>query len=85
MQCFLKIIRNEGPLALFKGIHSPLIAGGPYKALLMTFTDFSKKNMININVSQETKTLISACMCGALGLIAAVPFELLKCRAQINS
>jgi len=88
VDCFTKIIKNEGPSRLYKGITAPILMEAPKRATKFAandeFTKFYKKQF---GVQQLTQPLsiLSGASAGAVESFVVVPFELIKIRVQDRS
>ncbi|CAG8484777.1 7610_t:CDS:2 [Ambispora leptoticha] len=85
MDCLTQTLRNEGFLALYKGMASPLVGIGAVNALL--FAAYSRLKSIqtpeNINGRLGLHQIaIAGAGAGAVNSILASPVELLKIRMQ---
>ncbi|PIA16960.1 mitochondrial carrier [Coemansia reversa NRRL 1564] len=86
MDCFMKTIRNEGFLGLYKGMASPLVGISAVNSLL--FWAYSYGRTLQTGSATATPTLgqvaIAGAGAGAVNSILASPVELLKVRLQVQ-
>ncbi|TNV77046.1 hypothetical protein FGO68_gene14896 [Halteria grandinella] len=84
-RCLQEMLAKEGTSGFFKGLMSPLAAATPFCALIFTINELCKRQLDKqhvIRVEQTTKSLITGCFSGAVGVMIYTPIEVLKCRAQ---
>ena len=85
VDCFTKIIRNEGPATLYRGISAPILMEAPKRATKFAANDswgaFWKKTFGVDKLNQSLAILNGACA-GATESFIVVPFELIKIRLQ---
>lgn len=83
--CFKKIIKNEGPATLYRGISAPILMEAPKRATKFAANDswgsFWKKTFGVEKLNQSLAILNGACA-GATESFIVVPFELVKIRLQ---
>ncbi|CCF59218.1 hypothetical protein KAFR_0G01840 [Kazachstania africana CBS 2517] len=85
IDCFVKIIRNEGFSRLYKGITSPMLMEAPKRAVKFAANDefqkiYKKLNGVD-NVNQRV-AVMSGASAGITEAFLVVPFELVKIRLQ---
>ncbi|CAG8501157.1 6051_t:CDS:2 [Diversispora eburnea] len=82
--CFIQTVKLEGPLALYKGMASPLVGIGAVNALL--FAAYSRLKSIQTSALDEQlplyKIAIAGAGAGAVNSILSSPVELLKIKMQ---
>ena len=95
--CFLKIVRTEGTLALFKGMLSPLLGNAPMQAVVFGMNGNANRLIDrwypNLGVRKDpsapnyARLYLGGTWAGVGQLSVCVPVELVKCRlqAQISS
>lgn len=85
VDCFTKIIKNEGPATLYRGISAPILMEAPKRATKFAANDswgtFWKKTFGVDKLNQSLAILNGACA-GATESFIVVPFELIKIRLQ---
>ncbi|KAI7831909.1 mitochondrial carrier domain-containing protein, partial [Kickxella alabastrina] len=86
LDCFRKVIRNEGVLGLYRGLGPQLVGVAPEKAIKLTVNDFMRarltsKDTGNIAFANE---LIAGASAGASQVIFTNPLEIVKIRLQIQ-
>lgn len=95
VHCLVTTVKLEGPLALFKGMASPLVGNAPMQAL--TFGAYGNMRRllenafpIPVNRSKERASppymhlFTAGCWAGLAQCVVACPVELAKCRLQIQ-
>jgi solute carrier family 25 2-oxodicarboxylate transporter 21 len=82
--CFLKIVRQEGPLALFNGIESTMWRHGTWTGLYFTCIGNIKSVLPKPKNSTETTGInfIAGAIGGTIGTMANTPFDVVKTRIQ---
>eukprot|EP01138_Halocafeteria_seosinensis_P014302 gb/GECG01014602.1/.p1 GENE.gb/GECG01014602.1/~~gb/GECG01014602.1/.p1 ORF type:complete len:358 (+),score=26.08 gb/GECG01014602.1/:1-1074(+) len=85
-QAAIRTVRYEGPLSLFKGLASPLIANAPLNALVFAGYGQAMRYMETVEPSTGINTLrlgVAGAWGGLLQCIIATPSELIKCQQQV--
>ncbi|KAF2722772.1 mitochondrial carrier [Polychaeton citri CBS 116435] len=85
VDCFRKIVTNEGPSRLYRGIGPPILMEAPKRATKFAANDeWSKVYRKLFNTPQMTQSLsmLSGATAGATEAFVVVPFELVKIRLQ---
>ncbi|KAH3682810.1 hypothetical protein WICPIJ_006216 [Wickerhamomyces pijperi] len=85
VDCFTKIIKNEGPSRLYKGITAPILMEAPKRATKFAANDeFSKiyKTAFGVDKLNQPLSILSGASAGAVESFVVVPFELIKIRVQ---
>ncbi|KAJ1731516.1 hypothetical protein LPJ61_002494 [Coemansia biformis] len=86
MDCFLKTVRNEGFLGLYKGMASPLVGIAAVNSLL--FWAYSLGKALQTGSASAIPTLgqvaVAGAGAGAVNSVLASPVELLKVRLQVQ-
>ncbi|PHH53062.1 Calcium-binding mitochondrial carrier protein Aralar2 [Ceratocystis fimbriata CBS 114723] len=85
IDCFQKVIRNEGFLGLYSGVLPQLVGVAPEKAIKLTVNDlargyFSRKDG-SIHLGAE---IISGSTAGACQVVFTNPLEIVKIRLQVQ-
>ncbi|PWN50690.1 putative ODC2-mitochondrial 2-oxodicarboxylate carrier [Violaceomyces palustris] len=85
VDCFKKIIKNEGAGRLYRGLVPPLMLEAPKRAVKFAANDFWGKTYKSLT-GQEKMTqglsVLTGCSAGATESVVVVPFELVKIRLQ---
>lgn len=85
IDCLTKIVKNEGPSRLYKGITAPILMEAPKRATKFAandeFTKFYKKSF-GIQTLTQPVAILSGASAGAVESFVVVPFELIKIRVQ---
>ncbi|KAJ2828712.1 mitochondrial aspartate-glutamate transporter agc1 [Coemansia erecta] len=86
IDCFRKVIRNEGILGLYRGLGPQLVGVAPEKAIKLTVNDFVRARMTNkqsgeIAVAAE---MLAGAMAGGSQVVFTNPLEIVKIRLQIQ-
>jgi hypothetical protein len=88
--CLVKVTREEGTFALFKGLSPTIIGVIPFEAVQFTFYNFIK----DLRQEQKAATggklqtfdfLALGCVAGAVAQTAAYPFDLMRKRFMAQS
>ncbi|KAI9891824.1 MAG: Mitochondrial 2-oxodicarboxylate carrier 2 [Vezdaea aestivalis] len=85
VDCFRKIIKNEGFSRLYRGISAPILMEAPKRATKFAANDeWGKLYRKTFNTPQMTQQLsiLTGASAGATEAIVVVPFELIKIRLQ---
>ncbi|KAJ1964567.1 mitochondrial aspartate-glutamate transporter agc1 [Dipsacomyces acuminosporus] len=86
IDCFRKVIRNEGILGLYRGLGPQLVGVAPEKAIKLTVNDLvrsllSDKDTGKIKFASE---LFAGGMAGASQVVFTNPLEIVKIRLQVQ-
>ncbi|KAH7323696.1 mitochondrial carrier domain-containing protein [Rhexocercosporidium sp. MPI-PUGE-AT-0058] len=85
MDCFRKIVRNEGFSRLYRGIEAPILMEAPKRATKFAANDawgkFYRESFGVAKMNQSLSVLTGA-TAGATEALVVVPFELVKIRLQ---
>ncbi|CAO3672716.1 unnamed protein product [Rhizopus stolonifer] len=86
LDCFKKVLRNEGFTGLYRGLGPQLIGVAPEKAIKLTVNDFVRSHFTNkqngkIEFWQE---MIGGGAAGASQVVFTNPLEIVKIRLQIQ-
>ncbi|KAJ1664344.1 mitochondrial aspartate-glutamate transporter agc1 [Coemansia sp. RSA 1813] len=86
IDCFRKVVRNEGILGLYRGLGPQLVGVAPEKAIKLTVNDFVRARLTNRKTGeiQFTSELFSGAMAGASQVVFTNPLEIVKIRLQIQ-
>ncbi|KAF9100712.1 mitochondrial aspartate-glutamate transporter agc1 [Mortierella sp. GBA35] len=84
IDCFKKVIKNEGALGLYRGLGPQLVGVAPEKAIKLTMNDFVRRNLTgkdgNITFTAE---LIAGGVAGGSQVVFTNPLEIVKIRLQV--
>ena len=85
IDCFTKIIRNEGPTRLYRGITAPVLMEAPKRAVKFAANDswgqFYRKQF-GVKEMNQSLSVLTGASAGATEAFVVVPFELVKIRLQ---
>lgn len=85
LDCFKKVVRNEGPLGLYRGIGPQLLGVAPENAMKLTINDLVRSTLKqadgSISISAE---LIAGASAGISQVIFTNPVEIVKIRLQVQ-
>jgi solute carrier family 25 aspartate/glutamate transporter 12/13 len=86
LDCFLKVIRNEGFLGLYRGILPQLVGVAPEKAIKLTTNDLMRSLLRDKRTGTLTLTreIIAGGCAGASQVIFTNPLEIVKIRLQVQ-
>ncbi|ANB13260.1 Odc1p [Sugiyamaella lignohabitans] len=88
LDCFKKIIKNEGVGRLYRGISAPILMEAPKRATKFAANDeWGKfyKNLFGIPTMTQPLSILTGATAGATESFVVVPFELVKIRLQDKS
>lgn len=93
IQVLRRLLHNEGPLALYKGMLTPLLGAGACVSVQFGTNEFMKRNFRDYNVMHgrptSALTLPQFYLCGAAGGVAnsflASPIEHVRIRLQVQT
>lgn len=85
LDCFKKLVRNEGILGLYSGLLPQIVGVAPEKAIKLTLNDlirgFGKKNSLNGDITLPWEVLAGS-TAGLCQVIVTNPLEVSKIRLQ---
>ncbi|RPA82210.1 mitochondrial carrier [Ascobolus immersus RN42] len=85
IDCFSKIIKNEGFSRLYRGITAPILMEAPKRATKFAANDEwgrFYKNLFGVPVMNQQISILTGATAGATESFVVVPFELVKIRLQ---
>lgn len=85
VDCFRKIVAQEGFSRLYRGLVPPLMMEAPKRAVKFSANDWWGQTYRRIFDTQKTTqslALLTGCSAGATESVVVVPFELVKIRLQ---
>ncbi|KJX98584.1 mitochondrial 2-oxodicarboxylate carrier protein [Zymoseptoria brevis] len=85
MDCFRKIIKNEGFSRLYRGISAPILMEAPKRATKFAANDEWGKiyrNAFGVAKMNQSLSILTGASAGATESFVVVPFELVKIRLQ---
>ncbi|CAH0052916.1 unnamed protein product [Clonostachys solani] len=85
LDCFQKIIRNEGFSRLYRGISAPILMEAPKRATKFAANDEWGKvyrNLFGVEKMTQGLSVLTGASAGATESFVVVPFELVKIRLQ---
>ncbi|KAF8931839.1 mitochondrial carrier domain-containing protein [Dissophora ornata] len=84
IDCFKKVIKNEGVLGLYRGLGPQLVGVAPEKAIKLTMNDLVRRHLSdkdgNITFTSE---LIAGGVAGGSQVVFTNPLEIVKIRLQV--
>ncbi|KAF9429456.1 mitochondrial aspartate-glutamate transporter agc1, partial [Entomortierella beljakovae] len=84
LDCFRKVIKNEGVLGLYRGLGPQLVGVAPEKAIKLTMNDFARRRLTDSNGQITfTSELIAGGVAGGSQVVFTNPLEIVKIRLQI--
>ncbi|KAL2430594.1 Mitochondrial citrate transporter D [Exophiala dermatitidis] len=85
LDCFKKIVKNEGPSRLYRGIGAPIMMEAPKRATKFAANDswgvFYRK-LFGVEKATQPLAILTGATAGATESFVVVPFELVKIRLQ---
>lgn len=88
IDCFTKIVKNEGPSRLYRGITAPILMEAPKRATKFAANDKwgeFYKNLFGMTTMNQSLSILTGATAGATESFVVVPFELVKIRLQDKS
>ncbi|KAH6982066.1 mitochondrial carrier domain-containing protein [Ilyonectria robusta] len=85
LDCFRKIIKNEGFSRLYRGISAPILMEAPKRATKFAANDEWGKiyrNLFGLTQMTQSVSILTGASAGATESFVVVPFELVKIRLQ---
>ncbi|OQO12225.1 hypothetical protein B0A48_02866 [Cryoendolithus antarcticus] len=85
VDCFQKIIKNEGFSRLYRGINAPILMEAPKRATKFAANDEWGKvyrNLFGVAKMNQSLSVLTGATAGATEAFVVVPFELVKIRLQ---
>ena len=85
MDCFRKIIKNEGASRLYRGIAAPIMMEAPKRATKFAANDswgVFYRNLFGYEKANQPLAILTGATAGATEAFVVVPFELVKIRLQ---
>lgn len=85
VDCFRKIIRNEGASRLYRGITAPILMEAPKRATKFAANDEWGKvyrKLFGAEKMNQSLSILTGASAGATESLVVVPFELIKIRLQ---
>ncbi|KAF9539415.1 mitochondrial aspartate-glutamate transporter agc1 [Mortierella hygrophila] len=84
IDCFRKVIKNEGALGLYRGLGPQLVGVAPEKAIKLTMNDLVRRNLTDKNGDITfTAELIAGGVAGGSQVVFTNPLEIVKIRLQV--
>ncbi|EXJ86232.1 hypothetical protein A1O1_06602 [Capronia coronata CBS 617.96] len=85
LDCFRKIVKNEGPSRLYRGIAAPIMMEAPKRATKFAANDswgLFYRNLFGVQKQTQPLAILTGATAGATEAFVVVPFELVKIRMQ---
>jgi len=85
VDCFRKIVKNEGASRLYRGITAPILMEAPKRATKFAANDEWGKvwrNVFGMAKMNQSLSILTGASAGATEAFVVVPFELVKIRLQ---
>ncbi|KAJ5047553.1 uncharacterized protein L3040_003376 [Drepanopeziza brunnea f. sp. 'multigermtubi'] len=85
IDCFRKIVRNEGFSRLYRGIEAPILMEAPKRATKFAANDSWGKfyrDSFGVAKMNQSLSILTGATAGATEALVVVPFELVKIRLQ---
>ncbi|KAJ2701044.1 mitochondrial aspartate-glutamate transporter agc1 [Coemansia sp. IMI 203386] len=86
MDCFRKVIRNEGIVGLYRGLGPQLVGVAPEKAIKLTVNDFVRARLTDRDTGKIAfaSELFAGAMAGGSQVVFTNPLEIVKIRLQVQ-
>lgn len=85
LDCFRKIVKNEGPSRLYRGITAPILMEAPKRATKFAANDswgVFYRRLFDVDKPTQPLAILTGATAGATESFVVVPFELVKIRLQ---
>lgn len=85
VDCFRKIVKNEGFSRLYRGIAAPIMMEAPKRATKFAANDswgIFYRNLFGVQKANQSLAILTGATAGATEAFVVVPFELVKIRLQ---
>lgn len=85
LDCFRKIVKNEGASRLYRGIAAPIMMEAPKRATKFAANDswgIFYRNLFGVEKATQPLAILTGATAGATESFVVVPFELVKIRMQ---
>ncbi|CAD0052414.1 unnamed protein product [Aureobasidium pullulans] len=84
VDCFRKIVRNEGFSRLYRGIEAPILMEAPKRLVFAANDEWGKfyRNLFGVTKMTQGLSVLTGATAGATESFVVVPFELVKIRLQ---
>jgi solute carrier family 25 (mitochondrial 2-oxodicarboxylate transporter), member 21 len=85
LDCFKKIVKNEGASRLYRGIGAPIMMEAPKRATKFAANDswgVFYRNLFGMEKANQPLAILTGATAGATESFVVVPFELVKIRLQ---
>ncbi|KAF8937224.1 mitochondrial aspartate-glutamate transporter agc1 [Haplosporangium gracile] len=84
IDCFQKVVRNEGVLGLYRGLGPQLVGVAPEKAIKLTMNDLVRRHLTDKNGDIAfVGELIAGGVAGGSQVVFTNPLEIVKIRLQV--
>lgn len=86
LDCFKKVIKNEGFLGLYRGLGPQLVGVAPEKAIKLTVNDLMRSKLKNFETGEIKfwQEMVAGGTAGASQVVFTNPLEIVKIRLQIQ-
>ncbi|KAJ1982178.1 mitochondrial aspartate-glutamate transporter agc1 [Dimargaris xerosporica] len=86
LDCFRKVIHNEGLIGLYRGLAPQLLGVAPEKAIKLTMNDLVRKLMTDAKTGEISLAgeILAGCAAGGSQVIFTNPLEIVKIRLQVQ-
>ena len=86
LDCFRKVIRNEGVVGLYSGLGPQLVGVAPEKAIKLTMNDLVRAHWTDPNTGEITLAaeVLAGCTAGGSQVLFTNPLEIVKIRLQVG-
>ncbi|KAG0036454.1 mitochondrial aspartate-glutamate transporter agc1 [Podila clonocystis] len=84
IDCFKKVVKNEGVLGLYRGLGPQLVGVAPEKAIKLTMNDLVRRHLTDKNGNITfVSELIAGGVAGGSQVVFTNPLEIVKIRLQV--
>ncbi|KAI8342686.1 mitochondrial carrier domain-containing protein [Chlamydoabsidia padenii] len=86
LDCFKKVVKNEGFVGLYRGLGPQLVGVAPEKAIKLTVNDFVRNKLANKQTGEMKfwQEMVAGGSAGASQVVFTNPLEIVKIRLQVQ-
>lgn len=86
IDCFKKVLKNEGPAGLYSGLLPQLVGVAPEKAIKLTMNDLVRSRLKDAKTGELPLwgEIVAGCTAGGSQVLFTNPLEIVKIRLQVQ-